>query len=389
MNKGLIYALIASTIYITGCAQKVETTKIIEAQLEMKIIDKINDMSANSHLIKIKKLFENDNSVYTSLCDVKGAKYAMVHVLSAHRESKITSIKFSKKELDGFNKDLNGYQKNLYEIYSKLAVNGYNNLMYEPITEYISKDEIKNFYEEYLPFMFISGLIKIEGLNIPDQPTEIRRLIKIEKRTINEISKLRKEIDKYLTKLKDYEILLKDKYSTASNYEDFAYAPGAGLLLNIEGILNLYPAANSEVNDIAVKVEKYMIEFNYNPVVLDLREDVVLRYIAELKKSVIIAEFGYSHEFFDKGSCDNNYQSKGRMSFWNNIEKWNIRYPNEKIALIEISPKMDGYEYLVKERENIDKENIKKIKDEFFEQIPFINIPYDFKKHILNMLNSK
>lgn len=96
------------------------------------------------------------------------------------------------------------------------------------------------------------------------------------------------------------------EYNKAREYfEKFKYIPGGHNLLAVKDKLKILPTE---------KLETYETD-NSN-----LREDALLEIISQGKNPFELAVYGSTHDFND------------------NIRKWNIKYPDKKYSLIEITP---------------------------------------------------
>lgn len=75
----------------------------------------------------------------------------------------------------------------------------------------------------------------------------------------------------------------------------------------------------------------------YNEYVLDAREDEVLKIAYGAPGVSHVFVYGAGHTF-GGGKSFKHYDSTGRRSSRDNIDKWNSEHPEKKFSLIEIFP---------------------------------------------------
>ncbi len=109
-------------------------------------------------------------------------------------------------------------------------------------------------------------------------------------------------------------VLLSEVYNP-ENVEDYQFIPGAVIRLGMDGKINVLPAEDDRLNDLAKSNHSLRI----NP-----REDHLLGLVGDSNKPYSVVVFGGKHDFLD------------------NVRKYNEAHPDDRISLIVMTPKHYG-----------------------------------------------
>ncbi|MBW2965646.1 hypothetical protein KY342_00920 [Candidatus Woesearchaeota archaeon] len=115
--------------------------------------------------------------------------------------------------------------------------------------------------------------------------------------------------------------------------EEESIVYGAILKLGAEGKLKMLPAEEKEHD---FKEEDFM-EREKVYAMTEGREDKFLEIASKLKNHIVYLVYGGFHAWGGRTSCGANYDLSGRLSTKDNIVEWNLKHPDKKFSLIEIS----------------------------------------------------
>lgn len=198
----------------------------------------------------------------------------------------------------------------------------YDSVEYDPLTENVQKE-----IYQILSSLFSPGEahpVYIEGMWAENE--------KSIKNTLQEIRTLR-----------NYASFLASKPELSQRYEalvvlhqfqsDFLKNNGT-LRAELEDRVLTIPAESKEIHFAEDKVEdedeKLLLR-------TEPREDYLLS-ILDMKSPLSVIIYGGAHAFGGKESCGKNYSHEGRISFIDNLAKYNKEHPDSKIELIEVTP---------------------------------------------------
>lgn len=297
-------AVVASAI--PGCENNYDNLEFIikdhNPAVKKPVIEKtekLNETAVNDNLEtnynpeitpanKILRSLEMNKLPGTGKLDVHetpGAKYCLLHIKQKHaRFGKDTAASILKEfggsgEEDFFLKlirdkwnSTNKIQKDIYSILEGLRVNyGVKEIRAESFSKEYSKEQLKEFYKNRL------------------------------------------------------EAVLRECYATPeewiANSEKYIFAPGAELLMGMQGKLRVLQGENEELNRKAVAETKKPFSQRDESLIYTPREDFLVKISANGKNPFIVGVYGAQHEYLD------------------NIERWNRNNPDKKFSLAVAIPR--------------------------------------------------
>lgn len=258
---------------------------------------------------------------------IDGAKKCLVHIRQEHHidynpHDSIDKIfeehKPTKRELER----INSHQKCIYEILDFLRKNRFTDSV----------------YLEGIDAETLDALGKIHM--VPKNEELMREFEDLEQKlrqriiwNVPEGYAPEKLIQEYQQKLEEVKKSLKE------HNEKYKYYYGGALRLVLEG--KIKPRFEDlSISDKAYKEYERTRKMGF--MMMDAREDFILKSIAENREKIAVVPFGGAHAFGGKESCGVHYNLGGRKSYKDNIAEWNKKNPDKKFCLVEIIPK--GYD---------------------------------------------
>ncbi|MDD5191506.1 MAG: hypothetical protein PHH54_02550 [Candidatus Nanoarchaeia archaeon] len=265
-------------------------------------------VGANKLLLDFPNTIPGAESVDKYL--IPDAKYCFVHVRQAHLNG---NPKYTKKEhLEWIEK----VQNNIYDILSSM----------------IKNQGVKEIYDEGLPIFFQNGENLYAKIHYRLNNTEIDpNFIKDAPSKIFDLNEIKKENLVFYEGYLEFEE--KMKYNAINR-------------LASEGKIKILAAENYDLLKKADAMDKKTKGFGFYRkffekeklanCILEDREDYFLKTAGEQKNPLIVVVYGGRHAFGGKGSCSGSYDN--RDSIKDNIGEWNLKNPENKFSLIEITP---------------------------------------------------
>ncbi|MBS3072503.1 hypothetical protein J4477_01555 [Candidatus Pacearchaeota archaeon] len=262
------------------------------------------------------------------------SKYCLVHIRQLHavpwdlstEESMIsTYTTFEEKVM------INNCQNDIYDMLSYLTENhDLNSVFVEGISpnvfERMQKD--RNYFEE---------LVSFEDTFFDEELSMLKREAKT---FLDDISKFPAHIPEGMTQEQYVDSISSRVAVLEKEVEDikdkFRFYHGAALRLGYEGKLDL---KIFESKGGLEKAEEELRRGEYGKHMLDDREDELLLEISKLPNGLHYAVLGGAHAFGGRNSFGREYIFDRRISYRDNIYEWNIKNPNSKFSLIEVTPK--------------------------------------------------
>jgi hypothetical protein len=266
-----------------------------------------------------------------------GAKYCLVHIRQMHLSNESTEKDKEKTAL---------IQSDIYNILLSLADKKIINSVYvegatpedaDALNKLAASDRSYNEIRLLASDLSEVDMIKekIQSMDIVISGIENGRtpegqsLDPVVVHLNTEVAKLKSQLP--AAENRDKEDRMKQEAILSKRHERYKYSVTDRL--DAEGKIIVYGA--EDPNRFSVSPKDYD---NFVRIVMDKREDYLLRIIPARNQPLAVTVFGAAHAWGGPELCGASYSLEDRYSFKDNITEWNRAHPTEKFSLIEIKP---------------------------------------------------